>query len=351
MPFSASFGESFPALVRRIVLHEKRWPAAAIAPALGLTTAALYARIRGDGRFAPDEIAVLLRETGDDRLARWLFAGTRIVLVKLPKSPHEGGPVRSLEQVVATAAANIIALLDLLGPEDARAADSQSAAPPEAFVDRAIALLLSLKLPDDATPGTDSSAVQPEHRESFASLVNRILLTERGVRLRDLADGLGLGYHAMHARLSGRSRFDPEDVRRLLRLYPDLGLADFFVLRTPFVAMLSPDLPLLPYGYGGMRAGLACLQELVGLLNDPPESTGHPADLAGAGRTGRVQEALRHLLILRWSLQNVGSQDVKWRKARRDALQRGVLLFQALDLPDGGLAPAVDLIRKLSECD
>src|SRR4051794_27252991 len=87
----------FDDLLRRILLVEKRQRLADVAAALAMTAHRFCRKMRNGGRFAPREVAMLLRVIADERLPRWFFAGGDLLLVRHPK-PLPGGGAMTLQQ-------------------------------------------------------------------------------------------------------------------------------------------------------------------------------------------------------------------------------------------------------------
>ena len=308
------FGE----LIRRLVLLEKRRPAAAVAATLGLTQSSFYRRMQGHARFDPDQIALLLGELDDDRLRRWLFAGTRILLVRRPSEQPPAAGKTPFDQTAAAAEATIKALLYALAVFDPGQPQSDAAQRTESLIDEAAAALLSVKL--DVIAGR-WIAQQPNGNLTnggFGPLAARILLEERDVRLGDLAVSLGLGYHPMRERLVGRTPFTPEELRRLFRLYPESRLADYVLRQSPYIALPLPAADGGDDGHGPIQAGLLSLRQLLVLLrvfrtpaDDPDAASPHVV-------AREIDAALRHLVSLHWSTTYIGRQADRRQRYRAD---------------------------------
>ena len=144
---------------------------------------------------------------------------------------------------------------------------------------------------------------------AFADLVHRLLVRERKMRLQPLVIELGLTYPVLYSRFSGRSRFRPREVNRLLSVYPDVQFVDYLLSGTAFFAIRRPA-PMEPnQSYNPICAGL---QSLVGAL-DLVRSVGvalhdNHADterLRDIDR--RMDQALRNLAMLRWCITYAGA--------------------------------------------
>jgi hypothetical protein len=300
----AGFGD----LVRRIVLLEKRRPAAHVAAALGLTQPSFYRRMQGRGRFDPDQVAVLLRELPDDRLPRWLFARTGILAVKRPLSlvPDPGAPL--FERAADAAVTTIEVLLQMSDIGDQSNSGIEISPRREELIDAALAALLSLKLEASGNRPIELPGYSTGTHEAFGVLVDRILLGEKRLRLGELAASLGLGYHAMRERVAGGTPFSPEELQRLFRLYPEPRLADYLLRETPYIAM-----PLPAAGEDGdrnspMHAGLVSLRENITLLRAFRRTAGNPDSNSPDTVARQLDEVLRQLVTLRWSTTHVGWQ-------------------------------------------
>jgi hypothetical protein len=75
----------------------------------------------------------------------------------------------------------------------------------------------------------------------FAMLAYQLLVVEKLVSLEDAADKLGLTYATLHGRLTGRTRFRAEEIRKLIRIIPDQRLLQFFADDSNFVLARKPD--------------------------------------------------------------------------------------------------------------
>ncbi len=71
----------FHEIAYQIVISEKRANVSVLAKKLGLSTDALYARLRGRNEFRPDEMQQLVRTVPDVRFASWFLSGTKFIPV------------------------------------------------------------------------------------------------------------------------------------------------------------------------------------------------------------------------------------------------------------------------------
>ena len=76
--------------------------------------------------------------------------------------------------------------------------------------------------------------------DTFSTLVRHILMVEKKRSIRDVARGMDMEYVNLHARISGRARFKPEEIGPLIREVPDLRLCDFLLRNTGFIAVERP---------------------------------------------------------------------------------------------------------------
>ena len=71
----------------------------------------------------------------------------------------------------------------------------------------------------------------------FASLVYRVLVMEKVRRIEDVAEDLGMKYDTLYARVHGRVPFSAEEINALIRVVPDIRLANFLLENTKFIAV------------------------------------------------------------------------------------------------------------------
>src|SRR5271165_2243868 len=289
---------SFGDLLRQILVREQQRTVAQIAAALRVTPRSFYARMRGSSRFSPDEIVILLREITDERLARWLFVGSSLLLVRRPMPPN-CDPDKSLFRAAVSGAEQVIAaLLDSADAFERSTLRREQMVGIEEHIDRAQAELLWLKLQLAADRAGAPATADSLSHDGFAPLIDQVLLMEKGIRLRDLADALGLTYDAIRARARGGVAFTPAELKLLFRSYPDPRLADYLLSGTTYITVPRPGLGDSSPGYSPLRAGLLSLREMIKLLGALQRTKGTPdfPQPAVVGQT--VDEALRQLATL-----------------------------------------------------
>ncbi|WP_374129766.1 phage regulatory CII family protein [Sphingomonas sp. 28-62-20] len=75
----------------------------------------------------------------------------------------------------------------------------------------------------------------------FALLAYQLIIVEKKVPLADLALKIGMSYSALHSRLNRRTRFHPDEIRRLIACLPDQRLVQYFTADSPFVVAARAD--------------------------------------------------------------------------------------------------------------
>jgi hypothetical protein len=299
-PWSGGLGE----LLRRVIVDDRHFGVPEIATALDLTPRGLLAKLQRGARFSPDQLVILLHELKDERLIRWLFAGSGLLVVERPDAPDDGLNTAFLQMILSSAMECAVALCELADVPETSAARRQSWPELLQHVERAQAELLRIRL-HLATGGMATATAGVASPDGLAGLVSRILLTEVGVRPRDLAYALGLSYGALHARLTGHAAFLPDDLKRLFQSYPEPRIADYLLAGTRFVTIKRPVPGAGDGCYPPLRAGLKVLRALTGLSHrlltgDVPGSRAETVVAQG------VDDALRQPAVLHWSLTNFG---------------------------------------------
>jgi hypothetical protein len=309
LPATAGFAE----LLRHILILEKQQPLKQVAAALGMTVHAFCARLRNGGRLDPDDVAILLREVADERLLRWFFAGSGLLLVKHTIVLPGGSNMTLLERVVTCAVGAIAAICDLADTMESGTPNGQQKAMIEERLDHAQAALLSIKLhlapPLARSPA--GRAVTPDGavHEDFPHLVSRVVMTDNGIRAQPLADALNISYQALHARLSGRVGFLPRELRQLFRTFPDPRLADYLLIGTGCTAVLRPAVIESHDPSGPIRTGLLSLREMVEFLEVVLLTEDAPGSAVAAHADRHLDEAVRQLATLQWNLAYIGHHD------------------------------------------
>lgn len=90
--------QEFPDIAYRVLVSEKKWSVDEVASGMGMKYHTLYSRIRGDVKFSPAELRVLLRLAPDPRFVDYLLKGTPFIAVErcdgaydaLPENVHLG---------------------------------------------------------------------------------------------------------------------------------------------------------------------------------------------------------------------------------------------------------------------
>jgi hypothetical protein len=313
-------------LLRRVFVDEGH--VARTAAALGLTPGSFYSKLHRGARFTPDEIAILLREIEDNRLIRWLWDGSGLLITRRPAAPGDDVNDSLLPPLVNSAAECIAALCELALALERSAEDISHQEPLwlteiEHHIDRAQAELLRLKLHLPSNPSHAELPAGHETHGGFTALVNRRLLTENRVRPRDLAEALGLSYHGLHARLTGRTSFVPAELKRLFRHYPDPPIADYLLAETQYISMPRPASTEPLPGYSPVRAGLVSLREIIKLLSELLRTADVRVYEISAAVTQGVDEALRQLTAMHWTTTHIGHgtpQGLDRRRALYDAV-------------------------------
>lgn len=76
-----------------------------------------------------------------------------------------------------------------------------------------------------------------EEKSAFADLVYTVLVAEKKWPLKEVAEAMGMRYATLHARLNQRVAFNPEEIRALMAVAPDIRFAVYFLEETPFIAI------------------------------------------------------------------------------------------------------------------
>jgi hypothetical protein len=296
-PEPAGFGE----LLYTILIREKRQAPSAVADALGIPLRTFNVRMRGLGRFAPEEIATLLHVVPDRRLAGWFLDGSSLLLVNRPVAVAVGDGATLIEHATACLTETIAAICDLTeAMVGAMLGDWQRSAI-ETLLDRAQAALLSIK-PRLATPAESGD----DPPQTFRHLVRDALIEQRGIRLDALAAALGLTYSALYLRMSGRTAFRPGEIRLMLRAYPDARCAACLLAGSPYLAIPRPVASGLAQDAGPIKAGLESLRAIARLLD--LLRTGESMSHAALSRPAEdcLDEAVRLLATTRWAMTYIG---------------------------------------------
>ena len=327
MTTPASTRNDLSEVLRRILILEGQHRVARVAAALHVPPSTLYARIHRGARFDPDEFAILLREVPDERLIRWLFVGSDLFAVKQPVTRETARSRPFLALLANCAAACVAALCELLDVLECAPPCDMPGQHPEDHLDRAQGELLLLRLQLSAEDRSATATPAGDRPEAFGALVRHVLVGQNGAEIRDIADALAMSYHALHARLSGRSSFSPEELRRLFRLYPEPRIGDYLLAETPYITIRQPAVTDPYPAYTPLRAGLQALHEVIALLQNLLQAADrHEVEDHVTVRSG-VEEALRQLAALRWNLTHIGRPTANPALTRL-AILRGMAAFE-----------------------
>jgi hypothetical protein len=74
----------------------------------------------------------------------------------------------------------------------------------------------------------------------FSELAYQIIVVERRGRVAELAGALGVSAPVVYSRLNGRTRFRPDEVRRLIEALDDQRLLRFFADNSRYVVARRP---------------------------------------------------------------------------------------------------------------
>jgi hypothetical protein len=139
-----SEGGGFAAIAHRLLVRERRRPMRDVAAALGLSYAALHARVSGRVPFSPLDINLLLHEIPDLRLVDALLRHTRFVAFEKPH-PARGVAGSSALQAATGALRGLADLIeDIAAIAEGRRPAQEGGPDPEARLEeaqRAIAAL------------------------------------------------------------------------------------------------------------------------------------------------------------------------------------------------------------------
>ncbi|MQX38536.1 hypothetical protein GHC57_18665 [Roseospira navarrensis] len=76
---------------------------------------------------------------------------------------------------------------------------------------------------------------------AFADEVHRLLMTGRTTDLSDLAEAMNLSYHALYARVRGRTPFSAAEIRTLIARIPEADLVRYFTRGTDYLVLDRQD--------------------------------------------------------------------------------------------------------------
>jgi hypothetical protein len=143
-PPALSDGSGFAAIAHRVLVRERRRPMRDVAAALGLSYAALHARVSGRVPFSPLDISLLLQEIPDLRLVDALLRHTRFVAFEKPHPARGVAGTGALQAAVGALRSLADLAEDIAAIAEGRRPSHDGAADPEArleAVQRAVAAL------------------------------------------------------------------------------------------------------------------------------------------------------------------------------------------------------------------
>jgi len=286
--------------------------------ALSLTPRGFQSKLHRGGRFTPDELAILMRELPDERLARWLLAGSGLLLVRRPAASNDEGRGTLLAALLVGAGECLAMLCDL-----ASVLEGSSSGPHDVglghYIDRAQSVILQAKACFATSTPSDEQVSYRALPNGFGALVNEIVVKEGHIPPRQLAASLAISYHALHARLLGLAVFAPGEIRRLLQLHPDPRIADYLLDRTPYIAIARPAASGdMDADYGPLQMGLISLREVLGLMGLLIGASDPPTNKQVTEAQQQIGAALRQLAALHWRLTHIGHPSSSARRVQEE---------------------------------
>jgi hypothetical protein len=136
-PPSTPGGSRFAAIAHQLLVRERKRPLRDVATALGLSYAALHARVSGRVPFAPLEINLLLHEVPDLRLVDALLRHTRFVGVEKPHPGRAAGGMPALDAALATLRAVSALVEDIALAQEGRSGNGAGPRDPEQRLEEA----------------------------------------------------------------------------------------------------------------------------------------------------------------------------------------------------------------------
>lgn len=293
--------DGFTVLLRRNILQQKQAEVDSLATAIRVSSRTFYARLRNGSRFDPEEVSIVLRNVPDRLLAKWFFANSRLVLVNRLNTGETFPTTALLSQALTSAEMCVDALIDIV--DGIREAPFGIGSKIGGRIRDAQAELLHLKLILGFELKRKTVAVS---ESDFAALLRRVLFRERDTNLQDLAAALGLSYHNLYARVTGRVAFSPADLRKLFDHYPEPDLADYLLAGTPFTVMLLPAPEHWGVTLSPVRAGMLTLREILKAVENLQILAKLPAAKETVGKC--LDSALLGLEMMRWNATYVGQR-------------------------------------------
>lgn len=291
--------DDFAAVLRRVLIHEKRGSINGIAGALGLAPRTFYARLHNQSRFAPNEVAILLREVRDPRLAEWLFARSALVVVNRTADVDSANAADFMQQALTCATASSDILLALI--EEMETPSRESSVTLKAKVRQAQSAVLSIKL----SFGSERPVSHQPSETDFAALVRQVLLVEHNASIRDIAARMGMGYSVVYDRMMGRVPFSPLVLRKLFEAYPESRIAEYLLTDTPYTVIGIPCGKHPDQDHSPLRAGLLALQQVLQIV-DILRKADNPAAVDQVALSRCRDGALGYLAMLNWTMSYIG---------------------------------------------
>ncbi len=149
--------------------------------------------------------------------------------------------------------------------------------------------------------------MMPPERPSFAALLRQILVQEKHLKLKDVAEAVELNSRNFYGRVTGRIQFSPDEINRVIRAVPDPRLGDWLFHQTPLFCALRPspadtetntEASALDHAMNGAEQAMAALRAVL-----------HVSDAAGitpegiADAQAHAADAQRQLGLLMATLQ------------------------------------------------
>jgi hypothetical protein len=141
-------------------------------------------------------------------------------------------------------------------------------------------------------------------RQTFAALLRHILVAEQNMKLKDVAELVGLSSRNFYGRVTGRIQFTPDEVNRVLRAVPDPRLGDWLLAGTDLAcihrvppAPRDPTASAVDLALHGVEESLAALRCVMQM-----RSEGAITHSAHARAEAHIEAAQRQLGALQMNL-------------------------------------------------
>lgn len=147
-------------------------------------------------------------------------------------------------------------------------------------------------------------AAQSNQPDALADLVHQMLVVEQKASMQEVARKLGMRYPTFYARVRGRVPFSAADINAILRIVPDVRLADALLVGTGVMAVPRPDIAAPSPDGGAINDCAGVLREITEALAEIDDKSldemGDPAAIAQIEQ--HVDEAERCLVTLKQRL-------------------------------------------------